>query len=316
MVNSSLLLATAAAVILIAATLAAAALSRARPRPGCALVVYAPRGDYVSFETCFINPLRSRAESVALAPTELTLALERRDGVTLGDCVRVDVGLRLVARLRREPAAILEAARAHGARAGDPEMIAEQLLPALRGAVKRAARKLELEEALLDHGALVDLVEGELDASLLGPYTLDAIAVTRLSITEREHLDPNNVLDARGLRKLVTREQHRKLERFEQERREAQAVAEQTREAAVAIARLEQQRARAEARQAMEIEKARLRELQALAEARRRVRDLERAARGGAASPDDELARIRAEAEAELARVREDVEAETSRSRT
>ncbi|MCB9754923.1 MAG: hypothetical protein H6713_33725 [Myxococcales bacterium] len=304
--SPSIVLIAALALALVLVVVALLARGRVRPPPGCALVIHA-RGE---LQACFgprlINPLTARAEPLSLAPVRVRLTRARRDGVLLADNVRVDVELAVTLRVRPEEDAIVQAARELGAaRASDPEAVKERFAAPLGAALERAARAIELETALVDPGAVADGASAALDASLLEPYALDAVAVESLTTTAPEHLDPDNILDAQGLAKLAERSAQRELARLELERAAAIERARQEREAAIMIATLERDQALARAKAENEVALARIKAAEelALAEQESRAR-VEAATRRGDASPDDELRRIRAEAEAELARVR------------
>jgi uncharacterized membrane protein YqiK len=99
---------------------------------------------------------------------------------------------------------VLEVARSVGtSRAADPSTLEELFTAKFAEALKTVARKLDFDELSRNREEFKDNVIRVIGTDLNG-YVLDDVAIDHLEQTPIEFLDPGNVLDAQGIKKIKT----------------------------------------------------------------------------------------------------------------
>lgn len=171
--------------------------------PGHALIVNRMRAEpTVTFNGALVLPIVHRAERIDLSVNTLTIVRRGKDGVICSDNIRVDIVVRFQVRVNPTADDILRVARAVGcARATDPDTLEGLFTARFSEAIKTAARQLEFAELHTQREAFKDRIIEIIGKDLTG-YVLEDAAIDELDQTPIELLDPNNVLDALGIRKI------------------------------------------------------------------------------------------------------------------
>lgn len=215
---------------------------------GHALVVSMPGRDEVRFGSGVVLPLIHRAEPIDLRTKTLLLDRRGKQSVSCRDGVRADLGVTAHLRVNRTAEDVLKVAQSIGcARAGDPAVLEELFAGKLSEAVKTVAAHLDFEHLHRNRQAFKDEVLEVVGRDLNG-YVLEDLVVDYLEQTPIELLDPNNVLDAQGMRTVVERTSREKLRRSELEMETARIVQRGQLELEELIIELERQKADALAR--------------------------------------------------------------------
>lgn len=196
----ALLLATSLSVLLLARSRKTWALEKGR-----ALLVSTPNGTRVSFQGALVLPLLHRAELMDITTRVLEIERSGRQGLICRDNIRADICARFYVRVNQTIEDVLRVATAIGcARASDPAVLRELFEAKFSEALKTVARTLDFEELVSRRQEFRDGVIGVIGADLSG-FVLDDLVIDELEQTPIEHLDPNNILDAEGIRKITQR---------------------------------------------------------------------------------------------------------------
>lgn len=172
---------------------------------GHALVVSKPSGTTVCFGSAVVFPIVHRAEPIDIRAK--TVVVDRRgpEGIVCRDGIRADVVMTFYLRVVPNAEDVLKVAGAIGcAHAGDPAVLEQLFAAKLSEALKTVAAHLEFEELHHERQRAKDEILSVIGADL-GGFVLEDAAIDELRQTPIEHLDPNNVLDAQGIRKITER---------------------------------------------------------------------------------------------------------------
>jgi uncharacterized membrane protein YqiK len=182
-----------------------------------ALVVNRASRVEVVFTSTVVIPWVSRAELIDIGRHTVTVKCTGPQGLVCGDDVRVDIEAVFVVAIGRTAEDILKVASTVGcARAGDPATLKGLFHAKFHMGLAQVVRRHDFVELLDDRVAIADEVFAEIGADLAG-YVLHEVSLARLEQTPRAALDPDNILDAKGLRKIVTIASEEKIRRHEVE---------------------------------------------------------------------------------------------------
>ncbi len=249
---------------------------------GEVLIVNWPWGVKVHFTGGFIFPFITRAEVMDISVKTIQIERDGHDGLICADNIRADITVTFFVKVNRTDRDVKKVAEAVGCeRASDHDKLEELFTAKFSEALKTVGKQLEFEELYEERTKFRDQIIRVIGEDLNG-YVLEDAAIDYLEQTPATELDPENVLDSRGLQKIteITAEKrYRKnmLENkakkdigrddletrkalLEYERQDADAEAKQRREIAVVEA---QQKAEAEEIRAREIARAQKAEIEA-----------------------------------------------------
>ncbi len=192
---------TLLAVVALGVTVAA---SHRRVEQGKALIVSGLRGEpRVSFTGALVIPILERAEVLDLSVKRLVIERTGVHGLVCHDNIRADVRAAFFLRVSQIREDVLKVARSLGcARASQQETLEELFAAKLADALASVARQLDFEQLLSEREHFRDMVIEVIGRDLNG-FVLDDLALERLEQTPLEALDPRNILDAQGIRKLL-----------------------------------------------------------------------------------------------------------------
>ena len=205
-----------------------------RPEQGHAIVVSKPASVDVYFTGALVLPVVARFELIDIRSKSVRIERCGKDGLHCRDNVRIDIVAVFTLRVGKSATDILRVAQTIGcARAGDPAVVEELFHAKLVEGLRTVAKQHDFDEIVSDVCAFTDEVLQHIGADLQG-YVLDDLAIERLGQTPLGALDPDDILDAEGIRRIVERTAHEKMQRsklqLEQERvlRAHQAEIEET----------------------------------------------------------------------------------------
>ncbi|MEW6730443.1 MAG: hypothetical protein AB1489_03795 [Acidobacteriota bacterium] len=151
---------------------------------------------------------------------------------------------------------IIASARAFGEAANSPDEIAIKLRDRFDSALRSAAADFELEQMVRDRKSYRDIVfrisEETIHAD--GLRLID-MPLKRVDQAPKEQYDPNNILDAQGLKTITLMVTQAEIERNNAERNKEQAVTEKNVKTRQQVLALEQAQKQAEVEQATEVAK-------------------------------------------------------------
>ncbi|WP_447593219.1 hypothetical protein [Aquipseudomonas campi] len=192
----------------------------------------------------------------------ITLEVDRRgkDGLICRDNMRADITVAFYLRVNETQEDVLKVAKAIGvARASDRAAVNELFNAKFSEALKTVGKQFEFVELFENRQDFRDRIIEVIGNDLNG-YVLEDVAIDYLEQTAKSSLDPSNILDAEGIRKITELTAAQNVITNELERNEELAIKKKNVETREATLSLERQQADAEARQKREIETIQARE--------------------------------------------------------
>jgi uncharacterized membrane protein YqiK len=179
------------------------AVSYRRVSHGQALIVNRMSNEpLVTFMGALVIPILHRAEVIDLTVKRIAIALRGKRGLICADNLRADLEVVFFVRINKTVDDILRVAQSVGARrAADPRVLEELFAAKFSDAIMTVGKQLELEQLFANREAFRDQVLRVVGSDLNG-YVLDDVVIEALEQTPIEELDPNNILDAQGIRKI------------------------------------------------------------------------------------------------------------------
>lgn len=220
---------------------------------GKALIVNKKIGPQVVFTGTVVLPIIHRAEVMDISVKSLDIDRRGKDGLICKDNIRADIKVAFFVRVNKTPEDVLKVAQSIGcARASDQETLDELFSAKFSEALKTVGKQLEFEELYTKRGEFKDQLIEVIGRDLNG-YILDDAAIDYLEQTPLNSLDPHNILDAQGIRKITEITAKQNVFTNELRQKERMDVGSQNLTADEAVFRYEQQRADAEAKKNKEI---------------------------------------------------------------
>ncbi|MDR2945312.1 MAG: hypothetical protein LBV79_00990 [Candidatus Adiutrix sp.] len=215
----------------------------------------------VSFTGAMVLPVIHKKEFMKISL--LTLEIDRRgkDGLICKDNLRADITVAFYIRVNETADDVLKVAKNIGVeRASDHTAVSSLFNAKFSEALKTAGKQFELDKLFEERLMFRERIREVIGQDLNG-YILEDVAIDYLEQTPKSFLDPDNIFDSEGIRKITEMTANRRVITNNVERDQDLAIQKknvETREASLA---LERQQADAEARQKREIESIRAREL-------------------------------------------------------
>lgn len=237
--------------------LAAAVVSRwyQRVDRASALVIHGGGSPRVSFTAALVLPVVHRAERIDLSPRPITIDRRGPQGLLCADNIRVDLRLTFVVRVGRTAEDVLRVAESLGcARASDGASLEQLFAPKFLDAVTSVVEQMSFDALRARREELRDQVLEVVGRDLAG-FVIDDVMIAPIEHTPLAQLDPNNIFDAEGSRRLTERAAAENIRTNELKRREAAELARMDLAAHEALLAVEAARASAEARHLEELER-------------------------------------------------------------
>ena len=192
----------------------------------------------------------------------ITLEVDRRgkDGLICRDNMRADITVAFYLRVNETQEDVLKVAKAIGVeRASDRAAVNELFNAKFSEALKTVGKQFDFVQLFENRQDFRDRIVEVIGNDLNG-YVLEDVAIDYLEQTAKHSLDPSNILDAEGIRKITELTAAQNVITNELERNEELAIKKKNVETREATLSLERQQADAEARQKREIETIQARE--------------------------------------------------------
>ncbi|HLA32674.1 MAG TPA: flotillin family protein [Pseudomonas sp.] len=192
----------------------------------------------------------------------ITLEVDRRakDGLICKDNMRADITVAFYLRVNETQEDVLKVAKAIGVdRASDRGAVNELFNAKFSEALKTVGKQFDFVQLFENRQEFRDRIVEVIGNDLNG-YVLEDVAIDYLEQTAKSSLDPSNILDAEGIRKITQLTAAQNVITNDLERNEELAIKKKNVETREATLALERQEADAVARQKREIETIRARE--------------------------------------------------------
>ncbi len=214
----------------------------------------------VTFTGATVLPVIHKAEVMDISVKTLEIDRRAKDGLICRDNIRADIKVNFFVRVNKRKEDVIKVAQSIGcARASSPETLDELFSAKFSEALKTVGKQLDFVDLYTKRDEFRDAIIQIIGRDLNG-YALEDAAIDYLEQTPIEHLDPQNILDAQGIRRIteLTAIEHIKTNEFENN--EKKAITKQNVERAKVILELDREHADAESKQKREIESVRARE--------------------------------------------------------
>lgn len=227
---------------------------------GNALIRTGMGGTKVYFNAGYIVPILHRADSMDISLKRIEIDRTGRNGLICKDNMRADIKVAFFVRVNNAAEDVLKVAESVGcARASSEDEIRALFDAKFSEGLKTVGKRFDFIALYEDRDTFRDEILKVIGTDLNG-FVLDDAAIDFLEQTPIEMLDPDNILDAEGIKKIthLTAEQ-KKLSNFIERDRE-RVIKQQDVEAREAILELERQLAETEAKQKREVDTVKARE--------------------------------------------------------
>jgi uncharacterized membrane protein YqiK len=227
---------------------------------GKALIISKVRKVDVTFTGAVVLPVLHKAEVMDISVKAIEIERTGREGLICRDNIRADIRISFFVRVNKTAEDVVKVAQAIGTdRASDRETLQELFNAKFSEALKTVGKQLDFVDLYTKREEFRDRIIRVIGTDLNG-YSLEDAAIDFLEQTPMTRLDPANILDAQGIRKIteLTAIEHVNTNEFQ--RIEEKEITRQNVEAREAILELERRQADAEIRQNREVEIVRARE--------------------------------------------------------
>ncbi|MDT0267911.1 SPFH domain-containing protein [Streptomyces sp. DSM 44915] len=259
-IGTSLGVLIAAILIIVLATLFLLTRLFRKVEQGKALIVSKVRKVDVTFTGAVVLPVLHRAEVMDISVKAIEIGRTGHDGLICKDNIRADIRISFFVRVNKTVSDVIKVAQAIGTeRASDRATLQELFNAKFSEALKTVGKQLDFADLYTKRDEFRDRIIAVIGTDLNG-YSLEDAAIDYLEQTPLAQLDPSNILDAQGIRKIteLTAVQHVLTNEFQ--RNEEKEITRQNVDAREAVLELERRQADAEIKQRREIETVRARE--------------------------------------------------------
>nr|WP_298166817.1 flotillin family protein [uncultured Pseudomonas sp.] len=214
----------------------------------------------VHFTGALVYPVIHLKEFMKISLITLEVDRRAKDGLICRDNMRADITVAFYLRVNETQEDVLKVAKAIGVdRASDRSAVNELFNAKFSEALKTVGKQFDFVQLFENRQDFRDRIVEVIGNDLNG-YVLEDVAIDYLEQTSKASLDPSNILDAEGIRKITQLTAAQNVITNELERNEELAIKKKNVETREATLSLERQQADAEARQKREIETIRARE--------------------------------------------------------
>ncbi|WP_044206231.1 hypothetical protein [Flammeovirga sp. OC4] len=221
---------------------------------GKALVRTGVRGLKVITEGGPVIPVLHRAEMMDISLKSIEISREGKQGLICRDNLRADIRVVFFIRVNNNTNDIGTVAQTVGCeRASDTELLTSLFEAKFSEALKTIGKRFDFIELYNSREKVKQEVIDIIGTDLNG-YVLDDCAIDYLEQTNVEHMDPDNILDAEGIKKIIDLTAKQKIQANLIKNEEEKKIKKQDVEKEEAVLVLEKQRVEAEERQKREID--------------------------------------------------------------
>lgn len=207
----------------------------------------------VFFTGAWVWPVIHKKELMKISLITLEVDRRGKDGLICADNMRADITVAFYLRVNETPEDVLKVAKSLGAsRASDKDAVNELFNAKFSEALKSVGKQIEFVRLFEDRQHFRDNIIKVIGNDLNG-YILEDVAIDYLEQTPKNSLDPHNILDAEGIRKITELTARQNVQTNMFERDEELAIKKKNVETVEAMLELDRQQKDAEARQAREI---------------------------------------------------------------
>ncbi|GGQ57012.1 flotillin family protein [Streptomyces althioticus] len=227
---------------------------------GKALIVSKLRKVDVTFTGSVVLPVLHKAEVMDISVKTIEITRAGKEGLICRDNIRADIRITFFVKVSKTVEDVIKVAQAVGtARASDRNTLQELFHAKFSEALKTVGKQMDFTDLYTKREELRYRIIEVIGVDLNG-YHLEDAAIDYLEQTPLTQLDPGNVLDAQGIRKITELTAVEHVRTNEAQRNEEKEITRQDVDAREAILELQRRQTDAEIKQKREIETVRARE--------------------------------------------------------
>lgn len=231
-----------------------------KAKQGEALVKTGVGGIKVSFNGMIVFPVIHRLEIMDISLKTITIERMGKDGLVCKDNMRADIKVAFFVRVNENQEAVKKVAKSVGCeRASDEESLRQLFEAKFSEALKNVGKQMEFVDLYNKREEFRKEIVDSIGTDLNG-YILDDAAIDYLEQTKLESLDPENILDSEGIKKIIDITSKQNIAANLIKRDQEKVITQQDVEAKEAILELNKQLAETEERQKREIANIKARE--------------------------------------------------------
>lgn len=221
---------------------------------GKALIVNTLKSEpLVTFTGAVVYPIIHRAEVMDIAVKTIEIDRRGKEGLICKDNIRGDIKVTFFVRVNKTHEDVLKVAQSIGcARASDQATVEGLFEAKFAEALKTVGKRLNFEDLYKERDHFKDAIIEVIGKDLNG-FVMDDCAIDFLEQTPIESLDPNNIMDSEGIRKITDLTVVQNLKTNELRQKERMETGSQNLAGDEALFRFEQKRAEAEAKKNKEV---------------------------------------------------------------
>ncbi|MDO3387694.1 hypothetical protein QWI17_17755 [Gilvimarinus sp. SDUM040013] len=214
----------------------------------------------VHFTGALVYPIIYKKEMMKISLITLEVDRRGKDGLICADNMRADITVAFYLRVNETAEDVLKVAKSIGAnRASDKGAVNELFNAKFSEALKTVGKQIDFVKLFEDRLEFREKIIRVIGEDLNG-YVLEDVAIDYLEQTPKSSLDPTNILDSEGIKKITELTAKQNVTTNMLERDEELAVKKKNVETVEAMLELDRQQADAEAKQEREIATIRARE--------------------------------------------------------
>ncbi|GAA6168076.1 flotillin family protein [Sessilibacter corallicola] len=207
----------------------------------------------VHFTGAFVYPIIYKKELMRISLITLEVDRRGKDGLICADNMRADITVAFYLRVNETTEDVLKVAKSIGAnRASDREAVNTLFNAKFSEALKTVGKQIEFVKLFENRQGFREKIIEVIGNDLNG-YVLEDVAIDYLEQTPKASLDPNNILDSEGIKKITELTAEQNVRTNILERDEELAIKKKNVETTEAMLELERQQADAEAKQEREV---------------------------------------------------------------
>ncbi|MCQ4166034.1 hypothetical protein [Tahibacter harae] len=228
---------------------------------GRAMIVNTMRAEpEVTFTGRLVIPVLHRREVMDISLKTIEIERMGKEGLICKDNMRADIKVKFFVRVNKTREDVLRVAQGIGCERASNQATLEDLFSAkFSEALKTVGKAMDFVDLYEARDRFRDQIVRQIGDELSG-YVLEDAAIDYLEQTPLEKLDPHNILDAQGIKKITELTAEQNVFTNELRRNEEMRIKKKDVETAEAVLELERQKAHAEANQQREIAITRARE--------------------------------------------------------
>ncbi|TWX58646.1 flotillin family protein [Colwellia hornerae] len=200
-----------------------------------------------------VIPVIHKKEIMDISTKRMMLERKGRSGLICQDNIRADITITFYIRVNETKEDILRVAKQVGCeRSSFPETLQELFEAKFSEALKTVGKQLNFTDLFTQRDIFRDKIKAVIGQDLSG-YVLEDVAIDFLEQTSINDLDPNNIMDAEGIRRITELTAQQSVETNDLKRQEEIRIKRQDIDAKEKGLELDRQLADAQAKQTREI---------------------------------------------------------------